>query len=270
MSRIDLRHLLLPAASLAVLIAASQLLLAPMAHAAPVTAMQPPPQADSSESPRPEPAPQFQLTPEERGDVLLAEKRFQAAIEAYKEGPGDSARIWDKLGVAYQQMFDPDDAKNCYLASLRLNPRNSGVLNNLGTVYASFKNYRAAERFYRKALRLNPNSAVILKNLGTNFLMRRKYKQGGKMYAAAIAIDPQIFESTTHLTVTDPTSAQDRGAMNYYMAVTCARAGEKDRAVDFLRKALDEGYTNPRKIVAESEFAGLRGVPAFEHLLADR
>ena len=41
-----------------------------------------------------------------------------------------------------------------------------------------------------------------------------------------------------------------------------------DRAIEYLRSALNEGFTNPKKIVADSEFAGLRGLPAFEQLLA--
>ena len=34
--------------------------------------------------------------------------------------------------------------------------------------------------------------------------------------------------------------------------------------------ALNEGFTNPKKIIADAEFAGLRGIPAFEQLLADQ
>ena len=55
--------------------------------------------------------------------------------------------------------------------------------------------------------------------------------------------------------------------MNYYMARGCVRAGQNDRAIEYLRMALNEGFTNPKKIVADSEFAGLRGIPAFEQLL---
>ena len=56
--------------------------------------------------------------------------------------------------------------------------------------------------------------------------------------------------------------------MNFYMAKGCLRAGMTARAIDYLRLALNEGFTNPKKIIADSEFAGLRGVPAFEQLLA--
>ena len=43
-----------------------------------------------------------------------------------------------------------------------------------------------------------------------------------------------------------------------------------DCAIDYLRMALNEGFTNPKKIEADSEFAGLRGIPAFQQLLAEQ
>jgi len=67
--------------------------------------------------------------------------------------------------------------------------------------------------------------------------------------------------------VENPASAQERGAMNYYMAKGCMRAGYQDRAIEYLRQALNEGFTNPEKILADREFAVLRGNPEFERLL---
>jgi hypothetical protein len=52
------------------------------------------------------------------------------------------------------------------------------------------------------------------------------------------------------------------------MAKGCVRAGMNDRAIEYLRMALNEGFTSPKKIVADSEFAALRGIPAFDQLLA--
>jgi hypothetical protein len=70
--------------------------------------------------------------------------------------------------------------------------------------------------------------------------------------------------------VENPASAAERGAMNYYMAKGCVRAGMNDCAIDYLRMALNEGFTNPKKIEADGEFAGLKGVPAFRELLAEQ
>ena len=263
-------HRLLPTSSiLATLTIASQLV-AHMALAAPASAPQISPTPTPPVSRQTDTSQHIQLTPEELGSMLLAERRYQAAIEAFKKIPHPSADDWNRMGIAYQQLFNNNEALHSFQASLRLNPRNGNVLNNIGTIYVSFKDYRSADRYYRKALKLEPQSAPILKNYGTELMLRRKYKQGGQMYAKAAAVDPLIFQGPSGFSVSDPTSTRDRGAMNYYMAKTCARAGMKGPAIDYLRKALSEGYTDPQRIMADSEFASLRGIPDFERLLAEQ
>jgi tetratricopeptide (TPR) repeat protein len=211
---------------------------------------------------------QFQPTQEDIGDSMMAHQRYQAAIEAYKKAPRNSPDVWNKMGIAYQMMFNLEDAAHCYQMSLKLDPKSAHVLNNLGTIFDSQKDYGAAERFYRKALKYDPRSALIHKNLGTTLLTEHKYKKGWDLYQAALALDPHIFENTSSPKVENPASTQQRGALNYYMARGCARAGQNDCAVEYLRMALNEGFTSPQKIVADHDFAILRGVPAFEQLLA--
>jgi tetratricopeptide (TPR) repeat protein len=207
---------------------------------------------------------------EDLGDTLMARQRYQAAIEAYRKGPGNSASLWNKMGIAYQLMFNQEEATRCYERSLRLDPKNSTVLNNLGTIFDSHKEFQAAERMYHKALKYDPKSALIHKNLGTNLLAQHKYKKGWEAYQAALGLDPHIFDRSASPRIENPASVEDRGAMNYYMAKGCVRAGENDRAIEYLRMALNEGFTNPKKIIADSEFASLRGIPAFEQLLASQ
>jgi tetratricopeptide (TPR) repeat protein len=244
---------------LAALAARSSSTLAQTAPQAPVAS---PPLAPPVAAPLPQP------TPEELGDTLMRQQRYQAAIEAFKKTPLDSAAVWNKMGIAYQMMFNVDEASRCYQASLKIDPSDANVLNNLGTIYDSLKQYGAAERIYRRALKLDSHAAVAEKNLGTNLLAQRKYKQGWEAYKAALAIDPEIFEQNSGPRFDNPASAQERGAMNYYMAKGCIRAGRNDQAIEFLRMALNEGFINAKKIAADSEFASLRGTPAFEQLLA--
>ncbi len=209
----------------------------------------------------------FQPTPEDVGDALMARQRYQAAIEAYQKVSPDSQSALNKMGIAYQLMFSPVDASRCYKASLRLDPKNVHALNNLGTVYDSLHQFTEGERMYRKALRIAPDSAVLLKNLGTNLLSQHKYEQGWEVYKTALARDPHLFDKPPAVHVENPGTVQERGAMNYYMAKGCARAGQSDRAIDFLRRSLNDGFTNPKKIQADGEFATLHGNPAFELLL---
>ncbi len=272
MRKCDNLRLLLASSVFAAIVAAAQLSLVQVAGASSVPTTQSlQPIGTPASLPMVQPqisAAQMQFTPEELGDTLFAHKQYQAAIEAYKTAPRNSATVWNKMGISYQLLFDSADAMRCYLTSLKLDPGNGLVLNNLGTIYVTLKDYRTAERYYRKALKADPKSAVVLKNLGSELLARRKFKQGGECYAAALAIDPDIFSSSGGPRIADPTSSASRGAMNYYMAVTCVRAGMTDQAIEYLRMALNEKFTNPKKIVADSEFAGLRNIPAFEQLLA--
>lgn len=210
------------------------------------------------------------VTPEDIGDSLMAQQHYQGAIEAYKRIPHRSAEAWNKMGIAYQMMFNQEEALRCYQASLRLEPKNSRVMNNLGTIYDAEKEFSNAERMYRKALKLDPKSGLIYKNLGTNLLAQHKYTKGEAMYKTALEIDPNIFKNSGSPRIQNPASVGDRGAINYYMAKGCAQAGMNDCAIEYLRMALNEGFTNPKKLQADSEFAGLHGVPAFQQLLAEQ
>lgn len=221
-------------------------------------------QTVNPETPKPQP------TPEQLGDALMAHQRYQAAIEAYKKAPKDNSAVWNKLGIAYQLMFDLSDAMQSYQRAHKLDPKNSNVLNNLGTVFDAMKQYHNAEKMYRKALKIDPHSALILKNLGTNLLAQHKYEKGWQQYQTAIKYDPSIFQDTSRPRIENPASVSDRGAMNYYMARGCVKAGMPERAIQYLRMALNEGYTNPKKIIADSEFATLHGLPDFEELLASQ
>lgn len=207
-------------------------------------------------------------TSEEIGDALLMRQRYEAAIAAYKKSEPISADVWNKLGIANQLMLNQQEAYRCYRQSIALNPKNANTLNNLGTLYDSMKRYGEAEKMFRKAIAMEPDSALAYKNLGTSLLSQHDYKRGWVAYQKALELDPAIFRRNAGPRVENPGTAADRGAMNYFMAKGCARAGMDDCAIDHLRRALNEGFTSVRKIGADEEFAALRGVPAFQDMLA--
>lgn len=229
------------------------------APAAPVAAGQEP--APATTAPQP--------TPEQLGDSLVGHLRYQAAIAAYSKEPEKSAALWNKMGIAYQMLFNLKDATRCYRESLKLDPHNADVLNNLGTIFASQKQFGQADRMYRKALKIKPDSALILKNLGTNYLAEHKYDKGWAAYKQALAINPDIFTDRTSPAVENPSNLQERGAMNYYMAAGCAHSGNVDCAIQYLRMALSEGFTTRKKVAADPEFARVRDNADFKQLLTE-
>src|SRR2546428_710055 len=134
------------------------------------------------------------LTAEQRADILMARKMYRESVEVYKEGPLDSAIIWNKIGIAYHQMMQIDEAKKNYEKAVKLNPKYSEAINNLGTIYYSKRSFRKAISQYNKALKITPNSASIYSNLGTAQFARKKYKEASESYQKALALDPEVFE----------------------------------------------------------------------------
>jgi tetratricopeptide (TPR) repeat protein len=214
--------------------------------------------------------PESKLTPEQLGDLQMVRKQYQAALAAFEQVSPKTASVWNKIGIADQQMFITEDAKKSYRIALNLDPKNPEVMNNLGSVYYSLKEYGQAEHLYRKALKIDPKSALIYKNLGTNLLAENKFKKGWECYQTALSIDPEIFERVNQLRIGEPTPVQKRGAMNYYLARSYARVGQPDLAVGYLRMAIDEGFTDRKRVLADKEFASLRGFSSFEQLLAEQ
>ena len=209
-------------------------------------------------------------TPEQLGDSLASHQRYQAAIQAYSQSTEHSAQLWNKMGIAYQMMFDVKDATRCYEESLKLDPHNARVLNNLATVDDSQKLYGKAEHLYHKALKFEPHSALILRNLGSNLMAQHKYKKGADTYREALAIDPKILEQHSGASVQNPTSVKDRGALHYYMAKGCMSAGNAECAIRNLRLAMNEGYVNAKKIAGDSGFASLHDSADFQQLIASQ
>src|SRR5882724_5003416 len=99
------------------------------------------------------------LTPELRGDIMMARKMFREAIDFYKPEAEKSAILANKTGIAYHQLQDLNNAEKYYRKAIKLNSKYPEAINNLGTVYYAKKSYRRAINQYKNALRVSPNSA---------------------------------------------------------------------------------------------------------------
>lgn len=209
------------------------------------------------------------LTAEQRGDIMMARKMYREAVDVYKQGPLDSAFIWNKIGIAYHQMLQIAEARKNYEKALKLNPKYSEAINNLGTILYSQKSFRKAISQYNKALKLSPNSASIYSNLGTAQFARRKYKEASESYQKALAIDPEVFEHrSAYGTLLVERSVAEKAKFHYYLAKTYANAGHTGRAIQYIRMALEEGFKERQKLMEEPEFAQLRETAEFKELMA--
>jgi tetratricopeptide (TPR) repeat protein len=212
------------------------------------------------------------VTPEVRGDIFMARKMYREAVEAYKEGSSNSAVLLNKMGIAYHQMQDLRAAEKHYKQAVKVNKNYAEAINNLGTVYYARKSYRQAINQYKKALRVNPQSASFYSNLGVGYFARKDYKRAAEAWQQALAIDPEVFEARGNaggVSVQERSiSAEDRAKFHYSLAQTYAKKGMNDRALLYIRKALEEGYKERKKIGDDPAFESLKELAEFKELLA--
>jgi tetratricopeptide (TPR) repeat protein len=226
--------------------------------------------SSSSVPPLAAPAPMPVISPEVRGDIYMARKMYREAIDMYREGPPDSPVLVNKIGIAFHQMLLLDLAKKNYERSIKLDHEYSEAINNLGTIYYSKKNYRRAISYYKRALRYSPPSASIYSNLGTAYFGRKDYKDATEWYQRAMQLDPDVFEHhNTFGTLMMERTVEERATFHLYLAKMYAKSGASERALIYLRKALEEGIKDRQKIPDMPEFAGLKTDPAFKQLLTD-
>jgi tetratricopeptide (TPR) repeat protein len=212
----------------------------------------------------------YQLSPEAQGDLYVARHQYIAAVEAYRHAPLMSARTWVKIGVAYHHVFAMDEALKAYQTAIRLDPHYSDALNNIGAVYHGKRQYGTAIKWYKRALKYAPKTAAIYCNIGTTYFASHKYKDAEKAYGHAFALDPKAFEHDSNATIDEGSTREERLAQNYYLARTYARAGNHEQALQYLRKAFNEGFHDRRKLQGEQDFAMLRTTLEFKQLMAEQ
>lgn len=199
---------------------------------------------------------------ETQADVALAQGRYVTAIDKYQQLDLTQARILNKLGVAYERLGGMQKARQDFEGAIRLDPKLSAAYNNLATVYYAEHNDKKAEQFYKKSIKLDPKNASAFKNLGTSYFVRRKYRKGAEAYEEAIRLDPDTFtHDGINVAPFDPSLLAE---MNFYLAELCAKNGQMQAALTYLKKAVAQGFHDQRRLDNDTALASVRQMPEFD------
>ena len=208
------------------------------------------------------------LSLEQRGDIFMARKMYREAVETYRQGPPDSAILANKIGIAYHQLTFLPQARKQYERAQKIDAGDPEAINNLGTVFYAQKNYRKAISQYKKALKLNPASASIHSNLGTAYFARKKYQEAFTEYQIALSLDPEVFEHrNSHGVLLQERSVEERAKFHFYLAKTYAKSGQTERALLYIRKAIEEGFKERNKFAEDTDFKAMLELPEFQELM---
>jgi Flp pilus assembly protein TadD len=209
---------------------------------------------------------------ERRGDTFFARKLYEEAIVEYRNAIAIdryNASTLNRLGLVYHQAQKLPEAERYYREAVKQNPYYLEAMNNIGTLEYVRKRYDRALEHYNRALKLRPESPTILINVGACLFDMERYDEGVKAYQRALSIDPRVFDRSTGSAFGTliQTSQRSDSVRNFTLAKLFASNGDKDRAISYLYKAVEEGFKDFDKIKNEPAFAVLAQEVRYQQLI---
>ncbi len=187
---------------------------------------------------------------EARGDLLRAFREFDQTARFYAgtEGADEAARsaaLLSKNPRVGQAMALEDRFET--LQARLVNAANSEqLLRALRDVEKERAKGGQSARYAEILLRM---SAIQLSQLGTNLLRQGRYAAAAFCFETSLGVQPG-----------------DRVAA-YNMACACSRLGRRGEAVKWLRKAVENGFTDRAFIEKDPDLEGIRKEPGYAEII---
>ena len=226
---------------------------------------------EAPRQPLPPPAGASARDLEKDGDELRSKKAFIDAIDYYRAAmkQADSAELHNKTGIAYLQLLQRKVAEKEFNHAIKMNHGYAEAVNNLGVIFYMRKKYDKAIKEYEQALKLNDRAAPFHSNLGMAYFEKKEFERASAELMRALELDPQIFDRQALGGIAARmASPEDRARYAYTLARIYARQGINDRSLEYLKKAVEEGYAHINDVYKDEVFVQLRKDPRFAAVMA--
>ncbi len=211
---------------------------------------------------------------ERQGDELRAQKLLLDALDSYTAAirKKPSAGLYDKRGMTYVLLQRIPDARKDFEKAIKTDKRYAVAYNNLGSAYYIIGKFSKAISLYQKAINIDASVASYHCNLGAAYLRRKKVPEAVKAFTEAVRLDPTVLErsSVNGISSQVKPSPEDHAHFDYLMAKTFAKSGDAQRSLQYLRKAMEEGYKDISDVYKDQEFASLRDTAEFKQLMSEK
>lgn len=201
----------------------------------------------------------------------------------------DNVVVLRNLGAVYSRVRRYDEAASVLQRALEVRP-SGGVFANLGNIYFLQGRYSDAVGSFEKALELDANNYLYWGNLGDAYRWapgRRPeaaaaYRRASELLREQIAAKPADGELRTRhalylikagdraAALQELVAVQDgklTAQMLYRATVVHELAGDRTRALESLKRAIDAGYP-ASELSAEPELTALRSDPRYHRLVS--
>jgi len=225
-------------------------------------------------------APRIVRVPVSQEDILRANELSNEADQAFDRKDTYAALIkyleaarlnpyseylYNRMGIAYSQLKFYDEANQAFRRSMQLNPKYPYPYNNLGSVLFAQKNLNKAEKQFKKALALKPDEASFHMNLGSLYLEKKQYDKAMAEWRKSLALDPEIFSRRSAASLSGSSSSLKERSV--FLARLFALAGNTDSAIESLKLAITNGFTDIAAISKDRDFDPIRNDERFIEFL---
>jgi tetratricopeptide (TPR) repeat protein len=187
------------------------------------------------------------------GDLRGAIQQHLAAI---KSDPND-VQAYINLIQLYARIGENDKAVEAYQKAVQLNPNRADCYYNYGILMYDLRKYSDSEQAMRKVLQINPYNADAHDTLGYLLAMQGHFDEALAEYRKAVSERPDFRLAHFHIgqifvhqgkfpeairefqKILTPEDASTSGYL-YALGATYARAGDRQNALLYMRKARDE------------------------------
>jgi hypothetical protein len=95
-------------------------------------------------------------------------------------------------------------------------------------------------------------------------------RRGVEAYRIAFDDDPNTFSDDAQGVLPAPGTPQVRSNQDYCFAELFAHAGMNNQALEYLRRAMDSGFEDYKRLKEDPDFAALRKTPEFAQLMSQQ
>jgi tetratricopeptide (TPR) repeat protein len=208
----------------------------------------------------------------QRGVVLAGMDKLADSIAAHEHALAMNSRLVQahiNLISLHARLGQFDKAEKHYREVIAINPNLADSHFNYGIVLMNLERYREAAEAFQRSLECNPFSADAHYNYAIIIERDGRLNEAAEHYRQALASNPvhrlshfhyarilvhqgKLPEAIEHLHSTLTAEDEDTPRFMYALGATYARAGDREKAINYLREALKRAVALNQKEVTDA------------------
>jgi tetratricopeptide (TPR) repeat protein len=201
---------------------------------------------------------------EDSGDLARIHKDYGLAISSYQAAlrlNRHSAVLYAKIGVVHLLEGQRGTARKYFLQAIKYNPTYVAAINDLGVVALLDKKYKIAINYFKQALALEETNAPIHVNLAEAWVGEEQIDRAMTEYMRALELDADVLTNSTEGLLARLSTPEQYARVSYIIAKMYMKRGNIDGALEYLRRAKEENYSDIKKVYTDPDFTALWNDP---------